>query len=77
MVLISRVSVLGTTVGGRSGSVCAEVLKWVVGDLSAASAVVLISPTVPQALSAVSYRGTHFLRFSMMATQVDYSYLFA
>ena len=61
MVLISRVSVLGTTVGGRSGSVCAEVLKWVVGDLSAASAVVLISSTGPQALSAVSIPWYSFL----------------
>ena len=43
VVLISRVPVPGPTVRGRLGLVCAEVLKWVVGDLSAASAVVLIS----------------------------------
>ena len=54
VVLISRDPVPGTTVRGRLGLVCAEVLKWVVGDLSAVSAVVLISLTAPQVLSADS-----------------------
>ena len=68
VVLISRVPVPGTTVRGRLGLVCAEVLKWVVGDLSTASAAVLISP-VDSLCSECGYvRGTHFIGLSLDQT---------
>ena len=55
-----------------------EVLKWVVGDLSAASAVVLISPVDSLCSECGSARGSHFMGFSYEHnTQVDCSCLSA
>ena len=45
-----------------------EVLKWVVGDLSAASAVVLISPVDPLCSECGSARGSHFIGLSLNQT---------
>ena len=51
---------------------------WVDGDPSSASAGVLVSLSIPQALSAALCRGTHFLGFSYEHySPVEWSFLFA